>query len=63
MRLVEECIRFARRKGYTKLGLWTNSVLVEARHIYEKTRFRLVAQERHHSFGHALIGENWELEL
>src|SRR5437763_6640529 len=59
-RLVEECIRFARRRGYHKLMLWTNSVLVEARHIYEKTGFKLVAQEVHHSFGHDLIGETWE---
>jgi DNA-binding MarR family transcriptional regulator/GNAT superfamily N-acetyltransferase len=62
-RLVEECIRFARRRGYQKLMLWTNSILVEARHIYEKTGFRLVAEESHHSFGHDLIGETWELIL
>ncbi len=62
-RLVEECIRFARRRGYQKLMLWTNSILVEARHIYEKTGFKLVAQEAHHSFGHDLIGETWELLL
>lgn len=61
--LVEECIRFARRHGYSKLVLWTNSVLLEARHIYEKTGFQLVAQEVHHSFGHELIGETWELLL
>lgn len=62
-RLVEECVRFARRRGYKKLMLWTNSVLVEARHIYQKTGFQLVAQEAHHSFGHDLVGETWELYL
>ena len=62
-RLVEECIRFARRRGYKKLVLWTNSVLVEARHIYQKTGFQLIDQEAHHSFGQDLIGETWELLL
>ncbi len=62
-KLVEECIRFAKRVGYKKLVLWTNSVLREARHIYQKTGFKLVAQEKHHSFGQDLVGETWELEL
>ncbi|GCE31720.1 GNAT family N-acetyltransferase [Dictyobacter alpinus] len=62
-RLVEECIRFARRHGYQKIILWTNSILVEARHIYQKTGFKLVAEEAHHSFGRDLVGETWELIL
>ena len=62
-RLVEECIRFARRSGYQKIILWTNSVLIEARAIYQKSGFKLTEQEQHHSFGHDLVGETWELIL
>lgn len=62
-RLITECIRFARRRGYSKLMLWTNDVLVQARRLYEKASFTLVAQDAHHSFGHDLVGETWELSL
>ena len=62
-RLVEECIRFARAAGYKKIILWTQSILVGARRIYEKAGFRLAKTEPHTSFGHDLIGEYWELKL
>jgi DNA-binding MarR family transcriptional regulator/N-acetylglutamate synthase-like GNAT family acetyltransferase len=62
-RLTDECIRFARKVGYKKMTLWTNSVLLAARHIYEKAGFQIVEVELHHSYGHDLVGETWELEL
>ena len=62
-RLVEECIAFARAKGYRKLALWTQSNLAAARAIYKRCGFRLVRKERHSSFGADLVGEFWQLAL
>jgi len=62
-RLVEECIAFARARGYRKLVLWTQSNLAAARAIYRKTGFSKVKEERHASFGIKLTGEYWELKL
>jgi DNA-binding MarR family transcriptional regulator/GNAT superfamily N-acetyltransferase len=62
-RLVRECMSFARQAGYRKMMLWTNDVLVEARRIYQRAGFQLVEKERHHSFGHDLVGETWWCDL
>ena len=62
-RLADECQRFARRAGYRKIMLWTNSLLLAARGIYAKQGYVLVGSEPHHSFGHDLVGEIWERAL
>ena len=61
--LTEQCIRFAREAGYTSITLWTQSILVAARAIYQRAGFRLVKEEKHHSFGVDLVGETWEMKL
>ena len=61
--LVNECLRFAAQAGYKKITLWTNSILVTARKIYERAGFELIESAPHHSFGHDLISETWERML
>lgn len=62
-RLVDECTRFARQAGYVRIRLWTNACLLAARGIYRRAGYVQVASESHHSFGHDLVGETWELAL
>ena len=62
-RLVAECTRFAQHAGYERIRLWTNSVLTAARAIYQKAGYQMIASEPHHSFGHDMVGETWELRL
>lgn len=61
--LVSQCVAFARGAGYRRMRLWTQSILESARSIYSAHGFKLVESAPHHSFGHDLVGEYWEVEL
>ncbi len=62
-RLIQECLEFARQAGYSVVKLWTNSVLVDARRLYETAGFRMVESDAYQAFGHDLVSEFWEIEL
>jgi DNA-binding MarR family transcriptional regulator/GNAT superfamily N-acetyltransferase len=63
-RLIEECVGFARKAGYRKIVLWTQSELHAARHLYEQAGFKLAGEKRHDSWGREeLVAETWELKL
>lgn len=62
-RLTDECLAFARARGYRKMVLWTNSCLDAARAIYSARGFTLTKSEPYQGFGQALVGETWELKL
>ena len=62
-RLTDECLAFARSKGYKKMVLWTNSCLDSARALYARRGFKRVKSEPYTGFGKDLVGETWELRL
>lgn len=62
-RLIEETVRFAKHAGYTRMILWTTSVLVDARRLYQKAGFHLIEEQPVHSFGKDLVGQTWGLDL
>ncbi len=61
--LVAQCLAFAQQAGYPKIMLWTNAMLLAARHLYEQAGFELVSEETHHSFGQDMVGQIWSRSL
>jgi GNAT superfamily N-acetyltransferase len=62
-RMTDECIAFARRKGYRSLVLWTNANLSVARKLYARRGFVLIKSAPYSGYGHVLTGEHWKLDL
>ena len=62
-RLVDECLRFARRSGYRRIVLATYDVLADARRIYQRAGFTLAEQHSEQAYGHALTAQEWSRDL
>jgi GNAT superfamily N-acetyltransferase len=62
-RLTDECLRFARARGYRSITLWTHAALTAARHIYHRAGFRLRSSEAKRNFGQDVVSEHWDLTL
>jgi GNAT superfamily N-acetyltransferase len=62
-RLVDECLRFARRAGYTRIALWTNGALHAARRIYLGAGFTLDDETTRSAFGGDQVEQNWSRDL
>jgi DNA-binding MarR family transcriptional regulator/GNAT superfamily N-acetyltransferase len=62
-RLTDECVAFARGKGYRKLMLWTQSHLLAARAIYRSRGFGCTKSQPYAAFGQDMTSEIWELKL
>ncbi|KAJ5098055.1 hypothetical protein N7532_005056 [Penicillium argentinense] len=61
--LVRQCTEFAKEVGYSRIGLWTQSMLTPARRLYANEGYKIVKSEEHESCGPKLVGELWEMEL
>ncbi|WP_245595378.1 bifunctional helix-turn-helix transcriptional regulator/GNAT family N-acetyltransferase [Glycomyces tenuis] len=61
--LVRRCVGFAREAGYESMVLWTVSMLLSARRLYEDAGFALETEEPVRMFGHELVAQTWRLKL
>lgn len=63
VRLVDECIAFARAAGYTRMVLHTQDALTAARAIYAKAGFTLDHTSKEDSADPLGMAEHWSLKL
>jgi GNAT superfamily N-acetyltransferase len=61
--LINTAISFCQGKGYKQIYLWTFKGLTAARHLYEKSGFRLVEELRGTQWGTEVIEQRFECAL
>jgi GNAT superfamily N-acetyltransferase len=62
-RLMTSALDCCRARGHRRVYLWTFEGLAVARHIYEKSGFRLAEQRRGSRWGREVSEQRFELEL
>jgi DNA-binding MarR family transcriptional regulator/GNAT superfamily N-acetyltransferase len=62
-RLVNECVRFARRAGYRMITISASGAPPGSRHLGDRLGFRLVGESWQENFGQRWVEQAWELPL
>lgn len=61
-RLLDEAMRFCRRRRYNRVFLWTFEGLHPARHLYEQAGFQLVEEHPGRQWGKKVNEQRFELQ-
>ena len=61
--LIDAVVAYARERGDRRVVLWTNHPLVDARRLYERRGFTLIAEAPHSDWDVPLIGQVLALDL
>jgi GNAT superfamily N-acetyltransferase len=61
--LLEEAMKFCRRKKFSRVYLWTFSGLDPARHLYERFGFKLCEEREGSQWGRTVTEQRFELVL
>ena len=62
-RLMQEAVGFCRQQGYARVFLWTFQGLEAARHLYEKSGFRLAEEVAGEQWGKRVLEQRYVLSL
>jgi GNAT superfamily N-acetyltransferase len=61
--LLKEAIEFCRKKKFGRVYLWTFSGLDPARHLYERSGFKLCEEHEGNQWGRTVTEQRFELIL
>lgn len=62
-RMLDHCMGFARKAGYTRMELWTHASHTAACALYAATGWQVAASKPVHAFGVDLVEQSWKIDL